>query len=134
MTKRQTLAPPPMVPVSWGELLDKITILEIKDARISDPAARANVQRELALLRDVAASVPSSPALAVLLDQLRRVNMALWDIEDDIRRKETASEFDDAFVALARSVYLTNDERSSLKRRVNALLGSALFEEKQHPA
>lgn len=134
MTKRQTLAPPPMVPVSWGELLDKITILEIKDARISDPAARANVQRELALLRDVAASVPSSPALAVLLDQLRRVNMALWDIEDDIRRKETASEFDDAFVALARSVYLTNDERSSIKRRVNALLGSALFEEKQHPA
>ena len=133
MTATQAPASPPLVPISWGELLDKITILEIKEARINAAAARANVQRELALLREVAARAPSSPALAALVDQLRRVNMALWDIEDDIRRKDAASEFDEAFVVLARSVYRTNDERSRLKRSINELLGSALVEEKQHP-
>lgn len=127
------LASPPLAPVSWGELLDKITILEIKQARIEMPEARANVARELALLREVAAPAQSWPALAPLVDQLRRVNMALWEIEDEIRRKEAASDFDEGFIALARSVYRTNDERSSLKRRINVLLGSALVEEKQHP-
>ena len=126
--------PAPLVPVSWGELLDKITILEIKAARITDPAARANVARELALLRDAAAPVLSQPGLAPLIDGLRRVNGALWDIEDDIRAKEAAACFDAGFISLARAVYRTNDERSALKRRINALLQSELVEEKYHAA
>ncbi|MFC3631237.1 DUF6165 family protein [Paracoccus angustae] len=122
----------PLAPVSWGELLDKITILEIKADRIADPAARANVGRELALLREVAGPVLPQPGLAPLMDGLRRVNLALWDIEDDIRACEAAARFDAQFVALARSVYLTNDERAALKRRINALLRSDLVEEKCH--
>ena len=119
--------------MSWGELLDKITILEIKAARISDPAARANVDRELALLREVAAPVLPQPGLAVLIDGLRRVNLDLWQIEDDIRAKEAAARFDEEFIALARSVYLKNDKRAALKREINTLLRSELVEEKYHP-
>ena len=130
MTDRSRRAP--LAPVSWGELLDKITILEIKADRIADPAARANVGRELALLQEVARQVMAEPGIAPLLDGLRRVNAALWRIEDDIRAKEAASEFDAGFVELARSVYLTNDERAALKRQVNALLRSELVEEKYH--
>ncbi len=129
MTATPTL---PMAPVSWGELIDKITILEIKAERIAEPAARANVARELALLRDVAAPVGDQPGLAALVDRLRAVNLALWRIEDDIREKEAMAEFDDAFVALARAVYLTNDERAAIKRRINAALRSELVEEKFH--
>ena len=124
----------PLAPVSWGELLDKITILEIKADRIADPAARANVGRELALLREVAAPVLPQPGLAPLVEDLRRVNGALWRIEDDIRAKEAAAQFDSGFIKLARSVYLTNDERAALKREINALLGSELVEEKYHVA
>ena len=124
--------PAPLAPVSWGELLDKITILEIKADRIATPAARANVARELTLLREIAAPVLPQPGLAPLLEGLRRVNAALWDIEDDIRAREAAGDFGPRFVELARSVYLTNDERSALKRQVNALLRSELVEEKYH--
>ncbi|MDO5370785.1 DUF6165 family protein [Paracoccus sp. (in: a-proteobacteria)] len=124
----------PLAPVSWGELLDKITILELKAERIADPAARANVGRELALLRQVAAPVMAQPGLTPLLDGLRRVNAALWRIEDDIRACETASDFGAGFIELARSVYLTNDERSAIKRRINDLLRSELVEEKFHAA
>ena len=124
----------PLAPVSWGELLDKITILEIKADRIADPAARANVARELRLLREVAAPVLPQPGLAPLVEGLRRVNRALWDIEDDIRAREAAALFDAGFIQLARSVYLTNDERAALKRRINALLRSDLVEEKCHAA
>lgn len=123
----------PLVPLSWGELLDKITILEIKVARITDPAARANVARELGLLQDIARSVLPEPGLAPLLERLRAVNRALWVIEDDIRLKEARGEFDAGFIRLARSVYRTNDERSAVKRQINRLLGSALVEEKCHP-
>lgn len=126
--------PAPLAPVSWGELLDKITILEIKAHRIADPAARANVDRELALLRDVAAPALSQPGLADLIAGLRRVNLALWTVEDDIRAKEAAAQFDAEFIGLARSVYLTNDERAALKRQINALLRSELVEEKYHAA
>ena len=126
------LRPAPLAPVSWGELLDKITILEIKATRIADPAARANVDRELALLRDVAAPVLPQPGLAALVDGLRRVNLELWRIEDDIRAKEAAVQFDAEFIVLARSVYLTNDKRAALKRDINALLRSELVEEKYH--
>lgn len=124
--------PAPLAPVSWGELLDKITILEIKACRIADPAARANVDRELALLRGIAAPVLSQPGLADLIGGLRRVNLTLWRIEDDIRAKEAAAQFDAGFIRLARSVYLTNDERAQLKRQINTLLRSELVEEKYH--
>ena len=124
--------PAPLAPVSWGELLDKITILEIKATRIPDPAARANVDRELVLLRNVAAPVLPQPDLAALVNGLRRVNLELWQIEDDIRAKEAAVQFDAEFIALARSVYLTNDKRAALKRDINALLQSELVEEKYH--
>ncbi|WP_207101096.1 DUF6165 family protein [Paracoccus shandongensis] len=126
--------PAPLAPVSWGELLDKITILEIKADRITDPAARANVARELALLRKIAAPVLPQPGLAPLMDGLRRVNRALWEIEDAIRVHEAAARFDAGFIALARAVYQTNDERAALKRQVNALLRSDLVEEKYHAA
>lgn len=124
----------PLAPVSWGELLDKITILEIKADRIAAPAARANVDRELALLREVAAPILPQPGLAVLVEGLRRVNLALWGIEDDIRAKEAAARFDAEFIGLARSVYLRNDERAALKRDINVLLRSELVEEKYHAA
>lgn len=123
----------PLVPLSWGELLDKITILEIKAARITDPASRANVARELGLLQDIARPVLPEAGLAPLLERLRAVNRALWVIEDDIRLKEARGEFDAGFIRLARSVYRTNDERSAVKRQINLLLGSALVEEKCHP-
>ena len=128
------IRPAPLAPVSWGELLDKITILEIKAGRIAGPTARANVDRELALLRGVAAPVMAQPGLAPLIDGLRRVNLALWQIEDDIRAKEAAGDFGAGFIELARAVYLTNDERAALKRQVNALLRSELVEEKFHAA
>lgn len=124
----------PLAPVSWGELLDKITILEIKAERITAPSARANVGRELQLLRQVAGPVMAQPGLSPLLDDLRRVNAALWRIEDDIRACEAASDFGAGFVELARSVYLTNDKRSAIKRRINELLRSELIEEKYHAA
>lgn len=127
-----TTRPAPLAPVSWGELLDKITILEIKAARITSAGARANVAHELALLQAVAGPVMVQPGLPALLDDLGRVNLALWGIEDDIRACEAAGDFGPAFIALARSVYLTNDRRAAIKRQINLLLGSDLIEEKFH--
>lgn len=123
----------PSVQVSWGELLDKLTILEIKEKRLRSPAAVANVAHELALLRT--ASVPAvgaGPDLTRLVDELRQVNEMLWDIEDAIRAKEAAGTFDAAFIELARGVYIQNDRRGGLKRRINELMKSALVEEKQY--
>lgn len=122
----------PLVPVSWGELLDKITILEIKADRIEDAAARANVARELALLREIAAPVLPQPGLAALIEALRSINCALWEIEDAIRARDAAARFDAEFIRLARAVYLTNDERAALKRKINVLLRSVLVEEKSY--
>lgn len=122
----------PMAPVSWGELLDKITILEIKAVRLHAADARANVLRELTLLRPVAEPALIRPDLAPLVAQLRRVNEMLWRVEDDIRAADAAARFDAAFIELARAVYRTNDERAALKRRINALLQSDLVEEKSH--
>ena len=122
----------PNVPVSWGELLDKITILEIKEERIADPAARSNVRRELGLLRDIAAPALDEPAAARLLATLRRINERLWDIEDDIRGKEAQADFGPDFIALARAVYKTNDQRAALKKELNGLLNSELVEEKSY--
>ena len=124
----------PLAPVSWGELIDKITILEIKAERIADAAALANVRRELALLREVAAPALAEPGTAPLIERLRGINRILWQVEDDIRAHEARQRFDGDFIALARAVYRTNDERSAVKRAINLALGSALVEEKCHPA
>jgi len=124
---------PLLVPVSVGELLDKISILELKDAAISDPAKRANVVRELELLRTVRRSeVAASPALDALYAELSAVNGRLWDIEDRIRDCERDARFDAGFVALARSVYRENDHRALLKRQINELAGSDIVEEKTY--
>ena len=126
-------SPTPIVPVSWGELIDKITILEIKAERIADPAKRANVARELAALNAVRDQGRArAEGLAALTRELRQVNEALWTIEDDIRECEAKGDFGARFVALARSVYKYNDRRAALKRRINDLLGSELIEEKSY--
>jgi hypothetical protein len=121
------------VPISHGELIDKITILEIKSARIQDADKLANVRIELDLLN---ATWDADPASRIDIAQERaalgRVNEALWDIEDRIRVKEKAKAFDAEFVELARSVYIRNDERAGIKRAINAKLGSTLVEEKSY--
>jgi len=123
-----------LIPVSWGELLDKITILEIKAARMSDPAKLRHIQQELDQLTTVAAPVTDegSAALRKLVGELRRVNESLWEIEDDIRECERRRDFGQKFIGLARAVYKTNDRRAALKRELNLLLGSELVEEKSY--
>ncbi len=120
------------VPVAWGELVDKITILEIKSERIADPAKLANVRAELHLLRERLGSVEADPAVSRLHAALRQVNETLWRIEDDIRDCERDGDFGAKFVELARSVYRTNDRRAELKREINLALGSAILEEKSY--
>jgi hypothetical protein len=124
---------PILAPVSWGELLDKITILEIKRERMEDASKIDNVVKELKALEGVAYAAGSLCAEAVaVMDELRNVNGALWDIEDDIRDCERANDFSEKFISLARSVYHTNDKRAALKRRVNDILGSDIIEEKSY--
>jgi len=120
----------PMVPVSWGELLDKITILQIKAERLADADKRANVAAELTLLSQIAGAARQQAA--ALTAELKAVNESLWEIEDRIRDKEAAQAFDDEFIRLARSVYVTNDRRAAIKRQINRLLGSKLVEEKSY--
>lgn len=123
----------PHVPVSWGELIDKISILEIKAGRLHIPEAASNVQLELGLLTTILTAQPALPTeLATLKVALNAVNLRLWDIEDAIRVKEATKSFDAAFIELARSVYRTNDERARIKRRINELLNSGIIEEKQY--
>jgi len=123
------------VQTSPGEFLDKLTILEIKTERISDPAKLANVRRELDQLRATWAASPlAGRDVARLLAELKAVNVTLWEIEDRIRRQEAGQRFDGEFVQLARSVYRTNDRRAALKRELNLALGSELIEEKSYPA
>lgn len=121
------------VPVSVGELIDKITILEIKSERIRDPSKLANVRTELALLRDTWEASPLS-ATDIGRDRgaLKAINETLWEIEDAIRQKEASGEFSEGFIELARAVYRTNDERAAVKRRINEATGSALVEEKSY--
>ena len=122
-----------LVPLSPGELLDKITILRIKVARIQDASKLANVKRELSLLeqnwKDSGAATHD-----VALDEraLENVNERLWDIEDRIRDKEAHQTFDREFIELARAVYICNDERAAIKKRINLQLGSRLVEEKSY--
>ena len=122
-----------LVPVSFGELLDKIAILQIKSERIGDEAKLVNVRRELqALERTWMASPAATRDIAQLRRELKAVNERLWVIEDDIRLKEKAKAFDEDFIGLARSVYIENDERARIKRRINEALGSTYVEEKSY--
>jgi len=119
--------------VSFGEFLDKMTILEIKSERIRDAAKLDNVNQELALLRsNWAAHASSATDIGDELARLKRINEKLWEIEDAIRDKERAKNFDTEFVELARAVYITNDERAAVKRELNLKLGSGLVEEKSY--
>ena len=123
------------VPVSVGEVLDKITILQIKLAHISDAAKRVNIQNELdALLPLASGDEFTTEQMLGLMAELKAINEALWDIEDDIREKEAAKSFDAEFIRLARAVYLTNDKRAEIKKRINLATGSALIEEKSYKA
>lgn len=121
------------VPVSPGEVLDKITILEIKSERITDPEKLVNVRTELALLQKTwAESIEEDDTIRSLHAQLKEINETLWEIEDDIRDKERAKEFDERFIELARAVYFTNDRRSEVKKKLNLHLGSEIVEEKSY--
>ena len=121
------------VPVSFGELLDKIAILQIKSERISDAAKLANVRNELSALEQTWMAHPAAGSEIVKLRaDLKAVNERLWVIEDDIRIKERAQAFDDDFIRLARSVYFENDQRARIKRDINVALGSAYVEEKSY--
>jgi hypothetical protein len=123
------------IEVGPGELIDKLTILEIKQARIGDPAKLANVTTELSSLRRTRdETIAPSPALDALTAELKRINQQLWDIEDDIRACERAQDFGPRFVALARAVYHHNDQRAASKRRINELLSSTIVEEKSYAA
>ncbi|MBO9738574.1 hypothetical protein IA54_011975 [Xanthomonas phaseoli pv. syngonii LMG 9055] len=122
-----------LVPVSFGELLDKIAILQIKSERMRDAAKLANVRNELSALETSWMAHPAAGHDIVRLRaELKAVNERLWVIEDDIRLKEQAQSFDDAFVQLARSVYIENDERARIKKEINLALGSSYVEEKSY--
>ncbi len=124
-----------LVPISPGELIDKITILEIKSQRMTDAAKLHNVRTELSLLTDTWKASPyASTDISAEWAALRDVNVKLWDIEDDIRDKERSGSFDAGFIELARAVYVTNDERAAIKKKINTRLGSALVEEKSYAA
>src|SRR5688500_2677821 len=121
------------VPISPGELIDKITILEIKAANISDATKLANVKIELQLLQETwRSSAFASSNIDAEWKQLRDINKKLWDIEDDIRDKERERKFDQEFIELARAVYVTNDERAAVKKQINTKLGSKIVEEKSY--
>ncbi|UUX49544.1 DUF6165 family protein [Nisaea acidiphila] len=122
-----------LVPIAPGELLDKITILEIKLERIGDAAKLANVRTEFDALDAVRReTLPASAELADATARLKAVNEELWMIEDDIRDCERGGDFGETFVSLARAVYRTNDRRAAIKKEINLLLGSALVEEKSY--
>ncbi len=124
---------PIRIEIAPGELIDKITILEIKAERIADAAKRGNVRVELQILTDVrAAAIPPDSEIDRLAAALRVVNEALWEIEDDIRACDRAGDFGPRFVGLARAVYRNNDRRAELKRAINLRLGSRLIEEKSY--
>jgi len=122
-----------LIPISPGELLDKITILQIKSERIADPAKVANVRTELEMLDKVwRQAVDEDDEIAALTAELKSVNEALWEIEDDIRDEERNRRFGERFIELARAVYVTNDERANAKKKVNLHLNSSIVEEKSY--
>ena len=123
----------PLIPISWGELIDKITILEIKQTHIKSPIALANINKELSYLNEI---IENSTGVAELISDLKQqlldVNKRLWQVEDDIRDKELKQDFDIGFIELARRVYRLNDERAELKKSINQVLNSELVEEKSY--
>ena len=122
-----------LIPISPGELLDKITILQIKVERITDPAKVANVKTELELLSKVwDESVESDDVITALSAELKSINETLWEIEDDIRAEERNRRFGERFIELARAVYVTNDKRADAKKRANLHLNSTIVEEKSY--
>lgn len=121
------------LPVSYGEAADKLSILEIKKARISDPDKLVNVEREWALIADILNKIVCHAAsFPALYERLKSINQRLWDIEDSIREHETRQDFGAEFVRLARAVYVTNDERSRAKRAIDELFDSPIREEKSY--
>jgi hypothetical protein len=120
------------IEVAPGELIDKITILEIKLVRMRDEGKLSNVQREYAILSRVADVVLANPELTTLRSELKSINERLWQIEDDIRERERRQDFGPEFIRLARAVYRTNDERARVKREINRLLNSTFVEEKAY--
>jgi len=122
----------PVVPISWGELIDKITILEIKELKIDSITANKNIRKELRHLLDIANLNNMPEEIKSLKSELKNVNLRLWDVEDSIREKELAGEFDKAFIELARSVYRLNDVRAKTKQSINLILQSELVEEKSY--
>ena len=123
----------PLIPISWGELIDKITILEIKQTHIKSPTALTNINKELDYLNDI---LQINTGVSMLIkdfnQQLLDENKRLWQVEDDIRDKELKQEFDSGFIELARRVYVLNDERAKLKKLINQALDSELVEEKSY--
>jgi hypothetical protein len=120
------------VEISNGELVDKLTILEIKEERILDKAKLQNIKNEIDELLPLYKKILESKNISYLFEQLMMVNLHLWDIEDSIREKERRKEFDEDFVSLARSVYFQNDKRASIKKQINMETGSFLVEEKSY--
>ncbi len=126
------------VPISMGELIDKITILQIKSERIKDKKKLKNIQYELSeLYKKYAYCVtrkltPKKESLRELTIQLKIINEIMWDIEDNVREKEAKKQFDEEFITLARNVYKTNDQRCAIKREINILYGSDIIEEKSY--
>jgi hypothetical protein len=122
----------PLTPISWGELIDKITILEIKQIKIKSLNAQSNITKELGYLNDI---IKNNIGLVELINEIKQklmnVNMELWQVEEDIRNKELKQEFDNVFIELARKVYRLNDERAMVKKQINKLLSSELTEEKR---
>ena len=135
MNEPESLGPPPiLVEIGSGELIDKITILQIKAERLKEPSKLENVRRELAVLEAarVASFREALPELARLEAGLKAVNLRLWQIEDNIRLCERRQDFGSDFVALARAVYLNNDQRAAIKRRINDSTGARIVEEKSY--
>lgn len=125
----------PLVPISWGELVDKITILEIKLLKIDDQLAQEKIHDELSLLSSpLIDKLSSNISLKLLKEQLKEINLALWAIEDAKRAKENDSKFDDEFIKFSRLSYHTNDKRSAKKREIDTLLNSKIIEQKKYSA
>lgn len=122
----------PLTPLSIGELVDKITILEIKEKNIKDTNKLVNVQTELKTLRIILNKLNVKNKISAEILKLKNINLKLWDIEDDIREEERKSNFGDRFINLARSVYFTNDERAGIKKVINIKTNSGLIEEKSY--
>ena len=122
-----------LIPISPGELLDKITILEIKSERIDSAEKKANVNKELAMLNTVwADAVTEDDELKAMRSEMKTINETLWVIEDDVRDEERDKRFETRFIELARSVYVTNDQRADVKKRINLYLKSDIVEEKSY--